>query len=387
MIAFAGLVLLAGVGAEPAAPPAPVPDALIGVWEPVDRSKGGIGAVIELTRDGRYIQTMTALGDGFYRIDGDRIFFRNGPTAAEDPKEAVRFAIDGDSLTFTGPDGSTTRRERIGAAPAGGPTIVGTWHDAYADSPRQAYERYGADSRFEFRVPMASETSTYRVEGDTLVFVSKSGVEHPVMFQARADFLLLCQKGRDEGIEMHRIGATSWYDRDVDNLAAKRALDPQVRLKAADDALAGATTADSRWSTLASAALLNAELGSPERATALANEVLETANHRAGDWNTGNAIHKGNLALGLVALHAGNVAEAKSRLLAAGKTPGSPQLDSFGPNMTLAKELLQKGEKDAVLQYFELCRKFWKMDHGALDRWEAQIRAGSVPDFGANLIY
>ncbi len=51
----------------------------------------------------------------------------------------------------------------------------------------------------------------------------------------------------------------------------------------------------------------------------------------------------------------------KKYLIAAGKSPGSPQMDSFGPNMTLAKDLLEKGERDAVLEYFMRCRKFWKM--------------------------
>jgi hypothetical protein len=47
----------------------------------------------------------------------------------------------------------------------------------------------------------------------------------------------------------------------------------------------------------------------------------------------------------------GDIEEAKKQLLLAGKTPSSPQLNSFGPNMILAKELLDKGEKDTVLHY------------------------------------
>ena len=45
---------------------------------------------------------------------------------------------------------------------------------------------------------------------------------------------------------------------------------------------------------------------------------------------------------------------ANAYLLAVGRTPGSPQLNSFGPNMALAAELLQKEVRDTVLQYFEL---------------------------------
>ena len=41
--------------------------------------------------------------------------------------------------------------------------------------------------------------------------------------------------------------------------------------------------------------------------------------------------------------------------------PGSPQLNSFGPIMSLAEELLEQGEPDTVLEFFAECRKFWKL--------------------------
>ena len=384
----AAVAVLGLLGAELPPPGATAaPDALIGVWEPVERSMGGMGSVLELTRDGRYIQTMTALVDGFYRIDGDRLFRRIGQTTAENPKEAVRFAIDGDALTTTGSDGSSMHRERIGPAPTDGPRIVGTWRYPYANGPQKAYERYDADSRFEFRLPMASEKGPYRVEGNMIVFTMRNGPENPVPFEVHGDRLILHPKGTNHGSELRRIGETSWYDRDVDNVAARRAVDPQARQQAADQALAKASTPEARWWALPDAALCNAETGPAERATALANELLEAAAYRPNDENLGTAVHKGNLALGLVAIRAGRMDEAKARLLAAGNVSASGSLDSFGPNMSLAKALLEKGEKDTVLQYLELCRKFWKMDRGALDRWAREIRAGSVPNFGANLLY
>lgn len=62
-------------------------------------------------------------------------------------------------------------------------------------------------------------------------------------------------------------------------------------------------------------------------------------------------------------------------------------MDSFGPNMTLAKDLLEKGEKKVVLDYFELCRKFWEARFSKLDAWKSDVEAGRMPDFGANLDY
>lgn len=107
------------------------------------------------------------------------------------------------------------------------------------------------------------------------------------------------------------------------------------------------------------------------------------------DWDYGNRIHHGNLVLGRIALREDNIDEAKTRLIAAGKTPGSPQLDSFGPKMALAKELLERGERAIVLEYFRLCSKFWASEDAKdqLEKWTVLVNGGRIPDFGANLDY
>ena len=108
-----------------------------------------------------------------------------------------------------------------------------------------------------------------------------------------------------------------------------------------------------------------------------------------GGSNFGNRIHHGNLILGRIALQEGNVEEAKNRLVAAATTPGSPQLNSFGPNMALAKELLEKGERDIVGKYFFLCSNFWDTDRAQtkMDQWWDQIKENKIPDFRAHLYY
>jgi len=55
--------------------------------------------------------------------------------------------------------------------------------------------------------------------------------------------------------------------------------------------------------------------------------------------------------------------------------------------MMLAKELLEKGERDAVIQYFKKCASFWKDDRGQLVQWAAIVREGGIPNFGGNLLY
>ena len=83
----------------------------------------------------------------------------------------------------------------------------------------------------------------------------------------------------------------------------------------------------------------------------------------------------------------GRIADALIFLERSGQTTGSPQMNSFGPNMSLAKDLLEARETAAVLAYFERCRAFWKMGGSQLDTWAAEVRNGKIPNFGANLHY
>ena len=127
--------------------------------------------------------------------------------------------------------------------------------------------------------------------------------------------------------------------------------------------------------------------GDQVKAGMYAKDLLIQAESMKDDWDYGNAVHIANLVLGRIALAAGDVDEAKRLLLLAGKTPGSPQLDSFGPDMLFAKELLEKGEKGAVIQYFTLCSVFWKMDGGKLAQWKTEVQNNEIPDFGPNVRY
>lgn len=151
--------------------------------------------------------------------------------------------------------------------------------------------------------------------------------------------------------------------------------------------LRAASTPEDRYFELGRAAKTSVYFGSLEEARSLAEELLALVEGRRPDWNRGNAIHDGHLVLGLVALREGKTEQAAAQLLLAGDTPGSPQLDTFGPNLSLARELLERHEQAAVLEYFARCRVFWEMHRDDLDRWADEVRAGRMPDFGANLIH
>lgn len=114
-------------------------------------------------------------------------------------------------------------------------------------------------------------------------------------------------------------------------------------------------------------------------------QAMLTAPPTSTSRNDESHIHKANIVLGRLALVEDDVANAKHHLLAAGRVSGAPTLGSFGPNMRLARDLLERGERDVVLDYFELCANFWPSDK--LADWAALVRGGRTPDFGANLVY
>lgn len=147
----------------------------------------------------------------------------------------------------------------------------------------------------------------------------------------------------------------------------------------------GMTPGMEKWLILKELPVVAFEAGDLKHAQEWALEIL---NQAATNKNPilADPVHQAQIVLGRVALVNGDVREAKERLVLAGQTAGSPELKSFGPNMSLAKELLEKGERETVIKYFEECARFW-MHKEKLDQWTAQVRAGEVPQFGANLVY
>ncbi|CAN5568061.1 hypothetical protein BH10ACI2_BH10ACI2_13780 [soil metagenome] len=128
------------------------------------------------------------------------------------------------------------------------------------------------------------------------------------------------------------------------------------------------------------------------RAEEYANELIETAKKlketpgplRGGFGFVSEANFYGNTVLGHVAIKANNIESAKQYLLLAGDVDGSPVLNSSGPGMSLVKLLLEKGERDTVMKFFDQCAKFWKNDEGRLVMWKDTVAAGHMPYFGTS---
>lgn len=193
----------------------------------------------------------------------------------------------------------------------------------------------------------------------------------------RAKELLLAAKKLDPGNPKwsKRIGFLYSLGRNISSVGKANARHAFEAYREAADAQSG----ENRFYTLEDLATSAFQAGEMVSARSAAEELLKIAPDYRKNWNYGNAIYTGNAVLGQVVLEEGDVEAACRYLLAAGDTPGSPQLNSFGPEFALAQALLDRGENETVLTFLEKISKFWGMDRGRLDAWKKAIQAGSKP--------
>ena len=168
-------------------------------------------------------------------------------------------------------------------------------------------------------------------------------------------------------------------------LSASGAQDYQRQYDRAIDKLNRAITKAERFYALGPAAKTAFNVGNKDQAKYLAEELLNMTGYYLDDWNYGNAVQDVHVVLGRLSLAEGRTESAKAHLFEAGKSPGSPQLKTFGPDMSLARDLLLKGEREVVLTYFKLCAKFWMKKFSKLPEWTKEVQNGRIPDFGGNL--
>ncbi len=112
-----------------------------------------------------------------------------------------------------------------------------------------------------------------------------------------------------------------------------------------------------------------------------ARQLLATAPKFKTSPYYGDALYWGNMALGEVAFRAGRIDDAEDALNSAAQSPGSDALKSTGPDFTLAKELLTKGERTPVHDYLTACKKLWPAGAQRLGAWLNTLDNGGTPDF------
>jgi hypothetical protein len=97
----------------------------------------------------------------------------------------------------------------------------------------------------------------------------------------------------------------------------------------------------------------------------------------------GRNIYNAYDALGRAAFERGDYEAAKQYLLQAATTPGTANMAGWGPNLKLAKALLDKGYGDTVVMFLTACKSFWNKP--IVDQWIIQIKSGQYPTLAPNV--
>jgi hypothetical protein len=126
--------------------------------------------------------------------------------------------------------------------------------------------------------------------------------------------------------------------------------------------------------------------GDCAKARYYANLSLETGKQLGYEIESAQCTHDAQVLLGCVCLVEDDIKGAKAHLLAAAPIKMRDTLDSVRPNMTLAKALLDRGQKGVVLQFLGSCSDFaegrsWKNGVATVKKWIAAIHKGRIPRF------
>lgn len=167
-----------------------VPGALLGTWEAMSRSTGGLGSTIAFGADNSLSFTMGAMVDMNYRRNDDSLFV-TGPDGDLAP---ARISIVHDTLVVTR-NGREQRETRVGIAVNGNP-LVGHWtYLHYSGVP--AYEEFTQSGFYHLRVPIRTLQGSYTAFGDAAVLhlMGDGGGDRSVKFSVVGDTLQLSWDG------------------------------------------------------------------------------------------------------------------------------------------------------------------------------------------------
>ncbi len=155
-------------------------------------------------------------------------------------------------------------------------------------------------------------------------------------------------------------------------------------------AIAQTVNDEDRFGLVLSAARAAYIAGDYEKSTRWSMELVRLGAIQKKTVVRAVAIHEANVVLGHLALIDGNLEEAKDRLMSAVSVPDFPARLLFtggGKNLSLAKELLEQGERDSVLGYLRKCAECSPQDAAVFHRWISDIECGRARDFRASPAY
>jgi hypothetical protein len=166
--------------------------ALIGTWEAVTRSAGGLGSTISFAPDNSMSFTLGAMVDMKYKRARDSLYIIDPANGVN----AFRVSILRDTLVMVN-QGKEQRETRVGAPLKGADPVIGRWtYLHYTGVP--AFEEYTPGGDFRLRVPIRTLQGTYATMGDSAMMhlPGPGGGDRAVRFAVIGDTLELTWNGQ-----------------------------------------------------------------------------------------------------------------------------------------------------------------------------------------------
>jgi hypothetical protein len=165
---------------------------LIGTWEAVTRSAGGLGSTISFAPDNSMSFTLGAMVDMKYKRARDSLYIIDPANGVN----AFRVSILRDTLVMVN-QGKEQRETRVGTPLKGADPVIGRWtYLHYTGVP--AFEEYTPGGDFRLRVPIRTLQGTYATMGDSAMMhlPGPGGGDRAVRFAVVGDTLELTWNGQ-----------------------------------------------------------------------------------------------------------------------------------------------------------------------------------------------
>lgn len=176
----------------PATGPGP---SLVGQWESVERTPGGVGEVIEFRADGTARQISAAMGDATYKLDGDWLltFWKDRGTGKVSVL-ANRIELEGYDLLQKDEQGNlVSRLERAGPAAKDSP-VAGIW--CSEDGPGlTTFTEFTQTGDMFIRLPIRELSGRYWLSGDRLAVELEGSSRKEFPFRVADDVLTVTPAG------------------------------------------------------------------------------------------------------------------------------------------------------------------------------------------------
>jgi hypothetical protein len=162
---------------------------LVGGWESVERSPGGVGEFIEFRPDGTAHQVSAAMGDATYKLDGEWLLtFWKDRESGKSSALATRVEVEGYDLLQRDEQGNlVSRLQRIGS-PVRGSAVEGVW--CSEDGPGlTTFTEFTAGGDMFIRLPIRVLIGRYWLSGDQLAVELAESTRKEFQFQVADDVL------------------------------------------------------------------------------------------------------------------------------------------------------------------------------------------------------